>query len=121
MLAAFTRKIDQLSEVHRKLLILAALLEPAGEFDVDLWLTLLGGESQAAAAHKALEDALKKRLVHQIEAGRYAFRPTDLAKALVATLPETQRRGLHGKIAQLLRQNQGSANLIRYHEAQARQ
>ncbi len=114
---AFTRQIESLSESHRQALALAALLEPDGQFDFTAWLTLLGGETQEIMAREVLAEATKKRLLRQVDEGRYAFRSTDINKALAANLPEARR--LHRQIAEILRQQEAEPLLIAHHYQQA--
>lgn len=116
---AFTRQIESLSESHREALALAALLEPDGQFDFTVWLTLLGGETQETMAREVLAEATKKRLLRQVDEGRYAFRSTDINKALAANLPEARRRELHRQIAEIMRQQQAEPLLIGHHYQQA--
>ncbi|MBI1876912.1 MAG: tetratricopeptide repeat protein, partial [Chloroflexi bacterium] len=116
---AFTRQIDSLSESHRQALALAALLEPGEGFNFEVWLTLLGGESQADVAREALAEAVKKRLVRQAGDQRYTFRSLDISKALAANLPESRRREWHRQIAEIMRHQQAEPLLIGHHYEQA--
>ncbi|MBE7469196.1 MAG: protein kinase [Anaerolineales bacterium] len=116
---AFTRQIESLSESHREALALAALIEPGGQFDFAVWLTLLGGEAQENLAREVLAEATKKRLLRQAGEGRYAFRSTDINKALAANLPEPRRRELHRQLADIMRQQQAEPLLIGHHYQQA--
>ena len=119
VLKAFTRRIEKLTDSSREALALAALIEPGPEFDFDVWLALLGGEAQAETARQMLDGALQKRLLRQIGENRYAFRPTDVAKVLISTLPESRRREAHGRIAELLHPTQADPILVGHHYEQA--
>ncbi len=119
VLTAFTRRISQWSDRDRDALILAALSEPAAEFDFELWVTLLGGEAQRELAQQVLAEALNQRLVRQVSPQRYAFRAADMDKILTTTLPATRRRDLHRQMAQTLRLHGADPALVAYHEEQA--
>jgi tetratricopeptide (TPR) repeat protein len=116
---AFTRQIESLSESHRAALAWAALLEPGTAFNFELWVALLGGEAQVAAAQAALAEAIKKRLLRQVGDNRYTFRSPDVEKALAANIPEFRRRELHRQIAEIMRQQQVDPLLIGHHYEQA--
>ncbi len=116
---AFTRQLESLSEAYREALSLAALCETSSEFDFELWLALLGGEVQRTLAEEVLVEAGKRRLIRQVNDRRYAFRSTDMHKALASALPQTRRRELHGQLAEILRQQQSRPDLIGYHYEQA--
>jgi serine/threonine protein kinase/tetratricopeptide (TPR) repeat protein len=119
VLGAFTRRIEKLPESSRQALALAALIEPGPEFNFDLWVILLGGETQQTLAQGVLAEALKKRLIRQVGHQRYTFRPPDLAKALTAVLTKTHRRKIHRQIAKTLHQRQADPILVGYHYEQA--
>lgn len=112
---AFSRQIESLNESHREALALAALIEPGDQFDFAVWLTLLGGEAQESLAREVLTEAVKKRLLRQVDEGRYAFRSADIGKALAANMPEPRRRELHRQLADLLRGQQAEPLLIGHH------
>jgi len=118
---ALTRRLEKLSQASREVLVLAAMIEPGPEFDVDVWLTLLGDESQMSVAQSALKEALDRRLLREVGQNRYTFRPVDVSKALAATLPPARHLELHRQIAEILIQKQGDPILIGYHYEQAGQ
>jgi serine/threonine protein kinase/tetratricopeptide (TPR) repeat protein len=119
LLNALTRRVEKISQNSRDLLVLAALLEPGPNFDFDIWLALLGGEPQRAAAKAALDEALERRLVRDVGHNHYTFRPADIAKALTVALPKARRRELHHQIAEILIEKKGDPVLIGYHYEQA--
>lgn len=116
---ALTRRLEKLTDKSRELLALAAIIEPGPEFDFELWLTLLGGEPQRPAAEDALNEALQRRILRAAGQHRYIFRPADIAKSLVDSLPKTRQHELHRQIAQILTDRQASPILIGYHYEQA--
>jgi serine/threonine-protein kinase len=145
LLNAFARRLDKLSDKSRMLLALAALIEPSADFDFEVWLALIAGDAQpatvqtaptaqttapaqaaavtqaAAAAQAALEEALQRRLVRDLGNDRFAFRPADVAKALIASLPKDRRLELHRQIAKILMEKDGNPILIGYHYERAGQ
>ncbi|MFC1975670.1 serine/threonine-protein kinase PknK [Chloroflexota bacterium] len=118
VLSALTRQIEKLSKSSREALAIAALLEPGPEFNFNIWVTLLEGESPQQQAQEALGDALKKRILRKIGEHRYTFRPPDVAKALASTLTNTRRRELHRQIAKLLHRQQADPILVGHHYEQ---
>lgn len=116
---AFSRQLDSLSEEYREALALAALLEDGPEFDYDLWLAVLGGESKKSLAENVLIEAGKKRLVRQVAEQRYAFRSVDISRALTQTFTDTARREQHRHIAKLLSQRPVLPTLVSYHYEEA--
>ncbi len=119
LLNAFTRRLEKLSDESHKMLALAAIIEPGPEFDFDIWLTLLGGETQMAAAQQALDEALNRRLLRATGDNSYSFRPVDVSKAMVASLSSSRRLELHRQIAEILIEKQGDPILIGHHYEQA--
>ena len=115
VLGAFKRQIDKLNSSSRQALALAALIEPGSEFDLELWLALLANEMPEVSGQDVLDDALKKRLLRKISETRYAFRPPDVAKALIATLTGTHRLDLHTRIAGILDQEGADPLLVGHH------
>jgi tetratricopeptide (TPR) repeat protein len=119
LLNAFTRQLHRLPDESQDLLSLAALLEPGPDFQFDLWLDLLGGESKRAAAQAALEEALQRRLLRDLGDGHYTFRPANLDKTMAASIPQARRRELHQQIAKILINREDNPILIGYHYEQA--
>jgi tetratricopeptide (TPR) repeat protein len=119
LVTAFTRRLEKLSGKSRDLLALAALLEPGPEFDFDLWLALLGGDSQRTAAQEALNEALERRFLRDVGGNRYVFRPADVSESLAGSLPTSRQHELHRQIAVILVERQGDPILIGYHYEQS--
>ena len=119
VLDAFTRRIEKLSESSREALALAALIEPGAEFDFGVWIVLLGNEVKVAQAEEIRTEAMKNRLLRQIDDNRYAFRPPDLAKVLIQTLSQSRQRDLRRQLAEILRRRQADPTLVAYHYEQA--
>ncbi len=119
LLNAFTRRLEKLSQKNREVLALAAIIEPGPEFDFEVWLTLLGGESEMTVAQAALEEAKDRRLVRDMGDKRYSFRPVDVSNALVATISASGQLDLHRQIAEILIDKQGDPILIGHHYEQA--
>ena len=113
------RQIEDLSEMSRDALTVAALIEPNAEFDFDLWLELLGGKSQLELAQRAVDEGLYKRFLRQLSEGRYTLRPPEIVRRLVMSLPEIAQRDLHEQIAAVLHKHQRDPLLIAYHYEQA--
>lgn len=119
VLGAFARRLDKLSQRSREALTLAALLEAGPEFEIDLWATVLAVEMPGQAAQEIVTEALKHRLLRQIDDKRYAFRPADVDKALLATLTGSRRLELHQRLAALLGKAGADPLLVAYHHEQA--
>ncbi len=119
VLNTFARRIEKLPAGSREALALATLVEPGAEFDFDIWLTLLGGESQMELAQETLDEALKQRLLRRTGPNRYIFRPIDVVRVLAATVPETRQRDLHRQVAKILHQRQADPILVGHHYEQA--
>lgn len=119
IISLFNRKLSALSEESYRGLTLAALLDEGVEFDFDLWLATLGGESAREQANRILAEARQKRIIRQIDESRYAFRPADIGQSLVAQLTPEQRQKEHKKIADILREKDISSILVGYHYSQA--
>lgn len=115
----FSRRVEQLAEASREALAVAALAEPGSEFDFELWVALLGGEGQREKARQVVEEGIKARLLRRIGDEQYAFRPADVARALLSLLPEPRRRDLHRRAAEILQQRQADPILVGYHYQQA--
>ena len=119
VIGAFKRQIDKLTDSSREALTLAAMIEPGPEFDLEIWRKVLARIFPTNSMQAALEEALKKRLLRQLEPTRYVFRPPDVSNALRATLTGTRRHELHQKIATLLEKIGGEPVLVAYHHEQA--
>ncbi len=119
LLKAFTRRLNKLPDASRDALAQAALIEPGPNFNFKTWLLLLGGESQADFARTVLTEALKLRLVRQVDDNRYTFHPVDVDKSLRDALPEARLRELHRQAAQLLYQKRADPIQVAYHYEQA--
>ena len=116
---ALAGRLRRLTDESRDGLRLAALLEDGPEFDFDIWLALLGGESKLTFAHRILNEALEERLIRQIDEYRYAFRSMDVTKLLVSDLPDEEQRSWHLTIADKLDEVNASPILVSYHYEQA--
>jgi len=116
---AFTRRLEKLTEKHREILALAAIIEPGPEFDFDVWLAVLGGQAQEAVAKAALDEAVQLRLVRASSPKRYVFRPADISNSLMESLPESHLPELHRLIAEILIEKAGNPILIGHHYEQA--
>jgi len=116
---AFARRLEKLLPESKERLTLAALLEPGPEFDVGIWVAFLGGNAEQASAQKILDEALHHRILREIGAGRYAFRPADIATALTTALAPATRRKLHRQIAEMLVERDTRPLLVAHHYEQA--
>ena len=114
---AESRLIEDLTDGARQALAIAALI--GSEFDVQTWVTILGGPSQETLALDVLDEALRLRLLRQSGKNRYVFDPIDITDILVSSLTEARQRELHGQIAQVLSQKEDNPVIIAHHYQKA--
>jgi len=100
LMELMTRRLDALSEDSRRALVVAAVIGLAFRFDV--WVALLGGESEMSRALDVLDEALDQRVLRDIGNDCYAFYPAALADVLAASLAAPRRRYLEGRVAEIL-------------------
>jgi tetratricopeptide (TPR) repeat protein len=115
----FARRLRKLSEKSREALALAALIEPSAEFDFEVWVEILGGESQQSFAQGVIDEAIAERVARQVGDRRYSLHPVDLASALTNDFPQAEAQRYHRQLAEILRRKAANPTLIGYHYEQA--
>jgi serine/threonine protein kinase/tetratricopeptide (TPR) repeat protein len=113
----FAQRLGKLKEKSRQALAVAAVI--GSEFDFDIWLAVLGGDSKVTLALDVLDEALGMRILRDAGYNCYIFHPIDVAQVLASYLTAPRRRHLHRQIAQILSNKQGDPALTAHHYEQA--